>query len=45
MAQPNALEVWMKRSVFRNRSLGGNSFYSLDAEIEDLASARQLVGV
>lgn len=43
--QPNALEVWMKRSAFRNRSLGGNRFYSLDAEIEELSNARKMVGV
>lgn len=43
--QPNALEIWMKRSAFRNRSLGGNVFSSLEQEIDELASARQLVGV
>jgi hypothetical protein len=42
--QPNALEVWMKRSAFRNRALDGRPFSGLDQEIIDLNEATQLVG-
>lgn len=42
--QPSALEIWMKRSVFRKRSSGGNAFQEYDEEIEELAKARRVVG-
>ncbi|GEM_PF-4745577 len=42
--QPNALEVWLTRSAFRNRARGGNAFLTADNELEELAKARQLVG-
>lgn len=43
--QPNALQVWVGRSVFRNRSEGSNPYLSADQELEELAKARQEVGV
>lgn len=43
--QPTALEIWMKRSVFRKRALGGSAFQDYAEEIEELAKARQLVGL
>lgn len=43
--QLNALEVWAKRSAFRNRTNRGIPFSAVKDEPQALAKARELVGV
>jgi hypothetical protein len=41
--QPNALQIWCKRSAFRKLSQGGIPFMDSNEELQELARASQLV--